>query len=115
MEVRTSERRTCPVHRHSVVGLQVISSGIFTRISSADPMAGGASVAKKVPRSERFSDSAVRSVEPDFQMRTRRDVLTWRRRDMVRLEPTKTPPGKFGVGVGVQFDCCEILRSKSEG
>lgn len=34
---------------------------------------------------------------------------------VVRLEPTKTPPGKFGVGVGVQFDCYEILRSKSEG
>lgn len=30
---------------------------------------------------------------------------------VVRLEPVETPPEKSGVGV--QFDCYEILRSKS--
>src|SRR5260370_4534462 len=74
-----STRTTWPVHRHSVVGLPLITSGILRRISTADPMAIGSSVAKKVPLSERFCDSALRSVEPDFQTRTRRAVFKrWR-------------------------------------
>src|SRR6267143_6304107 len=74
-----STRTTWPAHRHSVVGLPLISSGIFRRISTADPIARGSSVAKKVPLSERFCDSALRSVEPDFQTRTRRAVFKrWR-------------------------------------
>src|SRR5260370_38850970 len=72
-------RTTRPGHRHSVVGLPLITSGILRRISTADPMAIGSSVAKKVPLSERFCDSALRSVEPDFQTRTRRAVFKrWR-------------------------------------
>lgn len=61
-------------------GLPVISSAIFRRISMTDPIAIGASVAKKAPVSERFTDSALRSVGPDFQTRTCRAVLNWSRR-----------------------------------
>jgi len=53
-----------------VVGLPLISSGIFRRISTAEPTTSGASVAKKTPLSERFSDSALFSFQPDFQART---------------------------------------------
>src|SRR6266853_5251700 len=72
---RINWRTTCPEHSHSVVGSPVISSGIFKTTCTTVPIGSDESEAKRIPRSDRFTDSPRRSGAADFQTRIRSAVL----------------------------------------
>jgi len=113
MEVRASERRVSRrLQVKTALQVRIWKSGSTERNAESENLSErGAFFATDAPLA---IGSAVEILETMPEEITGKPTTEWRcTGHVVRLEPVETPRGKFGVGV--QFDCYEILRSKSGG
>ena len=113
MEVRASERRVSRrLQVKTALQVRIWKSGSTERNAESENLSErGAFFATDAPLA---IGSAVEILVTMPEEITSKPTMEWRcTGHVVRLEPVETPRGKFGVGV--QFDCYEILRSKSGG
>ena len=113
MEVRASERRISRrLQVKTALRVRIWKSGSTERSAESENLSeGGTFFATDAPL---VIGSAVEILVRMPEEITGKPATKWRcTGHVVRLEPVETPRGKFGVGV--QFDCHEILRSKSGG
>lgn len=113
MEVGVSERRISRrLQLKTALRVRIWKSGSTEhRVESENLSERGTFFATDAPL---VIGSAVEILVTMPQEITGKPTTEWRcTGHVVRLEPLVTPQGKQGVGV--QFDCYEILRSKSGG
>jgi PilZ domain len=113
MEVRASERRVSRrLKLKTALRVRIWKSGSTERsVESENLSERGTFFATDAPLA---IGSAVEILVRMPEEITGKPATEWRcTGHVVRLEPVETPQGKFGVGV--QFDCYEILRSKCGG
>jgi hypothetical protein len=113
MEVRASERRVSRrLKLKTTLRVRIWKSGSTEhRVESENLSERGTFFATDAPLA---IGSAVEILVRMPEEITGKPTTEWRcTGHVVRLEPVETPQGKFGVGV--QFDCHEILRSKCGG
>jgi PilZ domain len=113
MEVRASERRISRrLQVKTAIRVRIWKSGSTERSAESGNLSErGPFFAMDAPLA---IGSAVEILVRMPEEITAKPTTEWRcTGHVVRLEPVETPRGKFGVGV--QFDCYEILRSKAGG
>jgi hypothetical protein len=113
MEVYTSERRvSCRLQFKTALRVRVCKSGPTEyRAESENLSEGGAFFASDSPPA---IGSAVEILLKMPEEITGKPAIEWRCTGrVVRLEPLDVSRGKLGVAV--QFDCYEILRSAKNG
>jgi hypothetical protein len=113
MDVLTSDRRTSRrLQLKTALRVRIWKSGSTERKAESENLSErGTFFATDAPLA---IGSAVEILVRMPEEITGKPATEWRcTGHVVRLEPVETPRGKFGVGV--EFDCYEILRSKCGG